>query len=276
MKLLHSLIPEVGTTQHETDLYNFLHDFLSKEPPESLGCFIDSLVTIFQNREKWEVLQTRKWDEGGLDTFSVDGREISLIILRDLETCRDRNIQSASSGTSMTLDGIPVNDKDSRFSHKGSWRQRLVQTMTGVMEGHDRNPSGDPQIRDNVYSSIIGYVLSSNATVEVNGGLEPNYFGNEKVVWNRSAWQDQGDVMEVYVTATCSGHITNVHEDGPALDSMIWHVYGIKLWVVWDGTLENYEILKSKGDCSALSLEWTFNNLKDPKVSVHIIRNSMI
>jgi hypothetical protein len=254
----------------ERNLYAYLQFFMDQEPSDDWFYVMDCLITIFKNRDKWDVVSTSRWEEGGLYTFSGEVADIIKIVTEDLGGSRDRNVKSVPSKTCITMRGEPIFDTDLTIRR---WRNYLTNTIDKVVKGYMENPQGDPNSHQLLETSIVGYVLSFNAIEAIHGGAEPEYFGDKTMMWNRSSWEDQGNSMEVYVTATHAGHITYIHEDGPAMESMVWHILGIKLWVVWDGSIENYEILNSKHKPWEIPLDWAFENLKGAKVSIIIIKN---
>jgi hypothetical protein len=152
----------------------------------------------------WEVVETATWVDEGLSKFIASGRVISKIIWDDLKRCRVQNIKSALSRICMTWNGSTVFNTD--YSSMNAQRNALVDTITKVHKSYYSNITGDPDIEDGLDTSILGYVLLMLAVMDITKGLEPQYFRDSTPKWNWCEWEDEGDTMEIYVTAKHTHH----------------------------------------------------------------------
>lgn len=265
--IINQLIPG-SSNAREQAFYNFVHGFIQRAKDPYWNNFLSLLLIIFENKNKWEFAPPHAWSDDGIHVFSEGSEEIAKIFISDIRTVPDYFISSSTSTTSISIDGCPVNSLNERFKSTSSWRRTIVNAAQAIFDTHNLDPLGYfsgvsvPKER----TSIVGYVLSSEGVGELTDGNYPEYFNDEPgFSWNGIV--EYSSRMQIFLTATYAGNITHPHEDDPGVDSMIWHLFGIKLWLIWDASAENYQILLEKeGHNKASDLRWCLENLKGLKV----------
>jgi hypothetical protein len=142
----------------------------------------------------------------------------------------------------------------------------LIECIDTVIDDWDHDRHGNTPIvrtKKPVYA-VLGYPLPGNVAEHIKDliGLPECYQSF------LPRWQTLGSGLpELVVTITNSGNLTVPHVDSPGLQSDVYHVFGRKLWFVWDDSDENNEIMMNRTiGYDAIDLEWCYTNLKGLKV----------
>jgi hypothetical protein len=155
---------------------------------------------------------------------------------------------------------------------EATWRELLSNVFKRSLPFsiHTKlQPSGVPKKEQH---SVLGYIISPDGAEKLCDNETPRYnLGDETFEWRNHT--DTDSTMEIFVTCTHAGIITQPH-DGPGLDSYIWHISGIKLWIVWDSSPSNMHKV-AHNNCNSSDLEWCLDNLDGTKVSVWTLQISV-
>lgn len=265
---LQGLIPKEGLSQHETEFYQFLHEFLP-ERSESWAEVVEFLLCIFQNRDKWDMEATFTWDEEGEDTFEYTAKEITELVEEDFQSSPYRDIDVNLSEISVLHRNIAASKQPELWSTEKKWRDLLSDAIRDIREDYLRNPVGYSNEETVLGTTIFGHMLGRETVRKI--GDEPQYFNDSTFRWARSKRQGSKDLMELWVTATCAGQVTAPHEDGPGPEAMIFHIFGIKLWVIWDGNEENQQTLSNHRTPWRIDIKWAMKNLRGAKVRISMV-----
>jgi hypothetical protein len=245
----------------------FLRQF-ARDATEPWEEFARALIIIMKNRPKWEFCETETWDSDGEFTFQQNAREVVELVKKEFSACPYSSIDPKGSHVSMCEAGELVT-QDHRFAkNEATWRETLLETIDDISRGYYQNPSATigPVDMQSLERSIIGYTLWRNTAQELTKWSEPCYFSDPTLQFARSKKTGATDAMEIWLTATAAKQVTHPHEDGPGMEAMIWHVFGIKLWVIWDGSLHNQQALSDAPMPWQLDFEWAFQCLEGAKV----------
>jgi hypothetical protein len=112
--------------------------------------------------------------------------------------------------------------------------------------------------------SVIAYPLPGKVGEQMNEliGL-PRTYGSSHPRWQTL----RSGLIELTATITNAGHITDAHVDNPGMQSDVYHIFGRKLWFLWEDSDENNEIMMKRTVAyDNIDLDWCYENLSGLKV----------
>ena len=164
---------------------------------------------------------------------------------------------------SVTVDGVPKPNYSTQARIK-----ILSECLNNTIEAWKKDPNGMKPVITKAQSrkAVIAYPLSGSNGKKIAEwiGTPPSYPEQQIPRWQRMKISKS---PELVVTITNAGHLTNAHIDNPGLQSDVYHIFGRKLWFLWDDCDENTEKMKNRsGHYNEIDLEWCCLNLVKLKV----------
>jgi hypothetical protein len=259
-------VPDQARNEEEKVLFDFLKDFDATCQGAYWSGFRDKLRTLLSCRSRWTTHSSESWLAKGVSIFKKSPSSIVSLCANDVLSCQTRYISPDHYGTNVGYNNEQIGAQYLADHGEAAWRQLLSGVlMRSLPESpHTRlQPSG---VLEKDRYAVHGSILSPDGAKKLCEYETPRYN-----VWDESfEWKshpDSDSTMEIYITCTHAGYVTQPHDDGPGLDSYVWHVSGIKLWIVWDASPSNvYKV--TNNNPRAEDLKWCLDNLDDAKVGV--------
>jgi hypothetical protein len=274
MKIHTGSLTDIITAPHnvqEMEFLEFVHEHHDEWNKVRWKDIRVHLKTILACHDRWNMVVPEAWEDDCLGVWQRTSKDISKIVIKDLKTLDERHVESLDVPETMVIANKIVEKNDIQFSKKKSYNSTMVAAAEAVVIEHKRNRRGSPLCIPPPDSqiSIEGYMLSSRAVEEITSGKFPQFSGKSGMLWSTRA-QDTLQ-MDLRLTIRHAGQISRPRHSHPGVDTTVWNVMGVGMWLVWEGCVENYEILyrqprKMEVD---LSLSWCLANLRNLKVALH-------
>jgi hypothetical protein len=206
--------------------------------------------SVFTDIPNWWRVPTEK---------NISNEDISAIIK---ESANYKQADDAEA-ISVTVNGAPGTNLGSKDRMK-----ILRECLHNTIEAWKIDPQGGrPVVADQgSVKAVIAYPLSGFTGKQIVDCIGLPLFYPQQAF---PRWQQmrKSKCPELVVTITNAGHITNPHIDNPCLQSDVYHVFGRKLWFIWDDCDHNTtQMIRWSGDYDAIDLDWCYNNLTGLKV----------
>jgi hypothetical protein len=190
---------------------------------------------------------------------TISNEDISIFIKKSATHTPDEDAEQIS----VTENGKPGSNLGSKQRIK-----ILQECLDNTIEAWKIDPQGGrPVVTDQKsLKAVIAYPLSGSYGKQIADwiGLPPCYPQQAIPRWQQMR---KSKCPELVVTITNAGHVTNPHIDNPCLQSDVYHVFGRKLWFIWDDCDHNTtQMMQWSDDYDAIDLDWCYKHLTGLKV----------
>lgn len=248
---LHNYIPD-GDNEHEKELFEYLKHFDRFARSSGYQGMRRDLELILRERSQWVMADDNEWDRYNF-AYAVMWTDVLLeIILEDsidtwyvVDSFEKTVFKPSVAERQEALNRISLQwddpgNQEFNYSSPGLVRFKYTPTSPTSVEkilphGHPTRPS-----REAEWILLGGFYIDMKITLEINplpGILPPR-------------------------------------ESALGYNTMIWHIIGRKLWLIWEPSSENYRRIRERSvSYSNVDLAWCLYNLTGLKVSSLIYCN---
>lgn len=206
------------------------------------------------------------WHEGSRRSFTHSSEMIAQIVIEDIESSPETSfLVKRGPGLSLASNGVRIlieesNRDQTRIKHLA------LSTAKKIRDCWVEDPCTDSFVIPEQPSSLLEYILSEEASQSIAENKIHRLLQEQGSQWltRPPSWE----TLEFCATMTHAGHIIPPRDVGPGLDNMIWHVFGYKLLIVWEGSVKNYETIRRRNVYyHDMDLGWCLENLFGLKLS---------
>lgn len=260
-------VPLEARNEAEKTLHDFLREFDQECQDPFWNQFRSSLRILLSRRQRWTMRVAGNWKDKAVGpVFTPSLGAIVSTLMKDTEEAPSRYLNPHQFGLNVLYQGKLLGSNFLINNGDTAWRNLLFRVFRkSIPFSFDTRLQASGAPKEDQYS-VLGYMVSPRCAEKLCNDKPPRYNRwDESFEWKTHP--GSAESMEIYATCTHAGHFTAPHEDGPGMDAYIWHVTGIKLWVVWPPTPFNVEKL-SFNNASASDLDWCLDNLDGAEVSL--------
>jgi hypothetical protein len=193
----------------------------------------------------------------GTEEDDKPSNEVLAIIVQE---AAKGDVDPAAQELSVTVDGQP-GEGSPKFKKK-----ILIECVDKVVTDWTSDRLGRVPLvtKKGVKHAVIAFPLSGDVGERIKNmiGL-PKCYESTQPQWQTLA----SGKAELVATITNAGHFTGAHIDNPALQADVYHIFGRKLWFLWEDSDHNMEKVMARTiEYDDIDLEWCFKNLTGLKV----------
>jgi hypothetical protein len=244
---------------------------MSSSPKQVFLNYINQLdLSIYSESVRSAVELAKKTDESVFTDipnwwrFNTEKRKTNEDVALFIEESATGGQDEDAEGISVTVNGAPGNNLNAQTR-----RKILRECLHNTIQAWQNDPQGGQPVVTKqrlARKAVIAYPLSGSTGKQIADwiGLPPFYPEQAIPRWQRMR---KSKSPELVVTITNAGHLTNAHIDNPCLRSDVYHVFGRKLWFIWDDCDHNTkEMMNWSGNYDDIDLYWCYEHLIGLKV----------
>jgi hypothetical protein len=235
-----------------------------------------ALQTILLRHSKWTMEEPILWGKKFRRDFFVSSKVVTDLIVQDLESSDDGSfLKERGPGLLLALDGnrpLPPPLFDQNNHIHGDVKHTALSAAAQIRDGWQAGYYAQGFTVLDQCHSLLSYVPSESTSNKILELISPQWNRNNIREWLTLPGTE---APEFRVTMTHSGQITEPCDIGPGLDTIFYHVFGYKLFLIWEGSPINYQIIRRRQVYyHLLDLDWCLENLEGLKVCPHKVLTS--